>query len=1063
MNTKALLSVLSASRRRLLGVVLAGALLPFAISAQEVETEAEEMPAEEEEILELSPFVVDEREDTGYWTNNTLVGTRIRSNLDDLAASITVINEQFMEDTGSVDIRDALVYMANAESNSNFYNPGHDSGFLAGSGYPATQNTSRYEGRKNRLRGLKPATITRDLFISDITPDSYNMERVEINRGPNSVLFGLGSPAGVINYTTKKARYQDSTSLTARFGSFNQRRAVLDINRVLMNSEKLGQLAVRVIGLSEHRERQFAKYFEDDDRLFIAGSYSPLPNTTFRINAEGERGRAARVRPMPPIDKYSAWIDAGRPSWNPLEHVGEVNSLPWWAELQQGYFAYEANGTFINAAFARDGPMNRPVNRFPSVTTSGLWEGGLPGKLLSADFFGAQGIHDISLFDFINDNLMPPHPGTFHNNDLMSFGTEFEQIFFADKSAGFKISYGSEDYHNWSRDPLWQSQTAILVDPNTHFPDGSVNPNFGRPYMEGYTLLHDEEKERRTTRVEGYLDLDLAEKVHPLLGRHKFTFLWNRRIDERHVFGGNEGIAGRDRPNELFAEQGRLPTNAIWRRWYIGSSIDDRPLSAPGGYDLTRQDRPVFYWDMDNGTTTDPITGEELTGGWRTGMFHLEEQFTGGSKTRSEVDSKAVVIQSFLFQKGDGDDHFLVTTLGFRNDEFVGFGRSRISDSTGHIITDRSIWTFPTEPTATATGDTFTLGIVGHVLPILSLHYSDSENFEASGIRTTGTGVVLGVPTGTTEEYGFTLKLFNEKLYARVNWYEMNELDASDSAFLFRWRLPGVERRFYLELRDQGLLEGWVHPNFDYGLNAGPEEDYRQTAGDVPGLSDTANSTTSGMEVEVVVNPTPNWRFMFNVGQAKAFLKDRHPYSLEYIAERMPVWEKFFDVPTTGLYCTRGWGSTLGDCFRGLAGSPLAARLLFVGVPKQQLREWRWNMVTTYEFREGFLKNLSVGGGVRWEEAPAIGNPILRTEDGTPVPDLNNPYFGEERTSIDYWVGYQRKIWNDRMTWKIHLNVRNAFADNKDLFPTHAQPDGSIQLMAITEPTDFFISNTFSF
>ena len=91
MNTKNLLKVLLASRGRFLGMILAGALLPFAVSAQEAETEAEEMPAEEEEeILELSPFVVDESGRTpATMTNNTLVGTRIRSNLDDLAASIT--------------------------------------------------------------------------------------------------------------------------------------------------------------------------------------------------------------------------------------------------------------------------------------------------------------------------------------------------------------------------------------------------------------------------------------------------------------------------------------------------------------------------------------------------------------------------------------------------------------------------------------------------------------------------------------------------------------------------------------------------------------------------------------------------------------------------------------------------------------------------------------------------------------------------------------------------------------------------------------------------------------
>jgi outer membrane receptor protein involved in Fe transport len=1077
MNWKTLFFVLWPCRRRYLPAILAGALLPFTLSAQEGEEVTEVKGEEEEDILELSPFVVDESADKGYYANNTLVGTRIRSNLDDLAASITVINEQFMEDTSSVDIRDALIYVANAESPTNHYNPGSDNGTVAGGGYPSTQNTSRYEGRKNRLRGLRPATITRDLFISDITPDAYNMERMEINRGPNSVLFGLGSPAGVINYTTKRARFQNSTVLKARFGSFGQWRGSFDVNRLLMDNEKYGQVAVRVAGLLEHRERHIEKYFEDDERLYIAGVYSPRPNTTFRMNAEVARGRAARVRPMPPLDGYTGWIAAGRPLWNPLEHMNERARLPDWFLLDAGHFNYEANGTFLSAMM-REGPLNSATSIIPSVTTKGLWQGGAQGSALSFDFFGAQAILDTAIFDFFNHNFMPPSPATYHNDDLVTWAAAFEQVFFKDKSAGFKVSYGTEEYHNWSRDPLWQSQTKILVDPNTHLPNGDVNPNVGRPYIEGYTLMHDEEKDRDTLRVEAYWDINLEDKVHGWLGRHKISFLYNKRTDERQLLSGNEGIRGQDLPNELFGAVGRQPNNAMWRRWYLADSIDDLPLARPTDYDLfLTGDKPVLWWDTD-ATSVDPTTGVE--GPWSRinsfgeevfitqgafvegGQFHLEEQWTGGSITRNEVESTAAVIQSFWFKKGDGDGHFVVSTLGFRNDEFVGFAKNRILDSLGFPELDRRVWTFDSTPTATVGGDTFTLGIVGHVLPWASVHYSDSENFEASGVRTSGTGVTLGVPTGTTEEYGFSLKLLKGKLYAKVNWYETNQMNASDSGGLFRWRIPGVENRFYKELRLIDRLDLWTDPNFGYGLNLDDGE-MTSGSGNIPGLTDVANSTTTGMEIEVVVNPFPNWRVMFNVGQSKAFLKNRQFYTAQYVDERTPAWQKFWDLPSSGNFCTLNWGATMKDCYNGLLGSVLAGNLLFEGRPTQQLREWRWNFVTTYDFQEGFLKNVSVGGAGRWEQGAKIGNPVIFTADGTPTSDLDNPYSGPERFNVDLWVGYHRKIFDGRMNWKIQLNLRNAFTDKNSTYPTHAQPDGSYQLIAISEPPEFFITNTISF
>jgi hypothetical protein len=1058
-------------RRRFVAAILAGSLLPFTTYAQEEATEGE--------VITLNPFVVDATKDTGYWANTTLVGTRIRSNLADLAASITVVNKQFMDDTASVDIRDALIYVANAESPTNHYNPGSDNGTVAGGGYPSTQNTSRYEGRKNRLRGLRPATITRDLFISDITPDSYNMDRVEINRGPNSVLFGLGSPAGVINYTTKKALYQNSAELRVRFGSFDQRRGSFDVNRLILDSERVGQLAVRVAGLLEHRERQFEKYFEDDERFFITGSYSPRPNSTFRANVEVARGRAARVRPMPPLDGYTGWISAGRPSWNPLEHGGEVASLPAWFLNDGGHFMYEANGTFIGAVFTRTGPMDRATNLFPSVTTKGLWQGGAQGSALSFDFFGAQAILDPKIFDFFNYNFMPGDGGTYHNDDLITYGVEFEQVFFKDKSAGFKVSYGRENYENWSRDPLWQSQTKILVDPNTHLPNGEVNPNFERPYIEGYTLMHREEKERDTLRVEAFYDLNLEDKVMGLLGRHKFSFLYNDRSDYRMLRSGNEGMRGQSLPNELFAEVGKQPNNAAWRRWYLADSIDDLPLSRPQGYDeFLTGDVDVLWWDptavrLDSDGNPDPwldprtldLDGNPyipLEGDYVNGRFHLEEQWTRGSIALNEVESKAAVIQSFWLKKGDGD-HFVVTTFGVRKDEFVGFAKSSPpKDSIGFPIFDRRVFTFDSTPTATVGGTTYTYGVVGHILPFMSVHYSDSENFEASGVRTSGTGVTLGVPTGTTKEHGFSLKLLKGKLYAKVNWYETNQLNASDSGGLFRWRIPGVENRFYQELRQIGRLDLWTDPNFAYGLNCDDGE-MSSCSGNIPGLTDVANSTTTGMEIEVVVNPFPNWRVMFNVGKSQAVLKNRQFYTSQYVAERIPVWSQFWDTPVNGNFCTLNWGATMKDCYNGLLGSVLAGNLLFEGRPTQQLREWRWNFVTTYDFEEGLFKDFSVGGAGRWEQGAKIGNPVIYTADGLPTSDLANPYSGPDRFGADFWIGYHRKIFDNRVNWKIQLNVRNAFSGENSTYPTHAQPDGSYQLIAISEPREFFITNTFSF
>lgn len=51
-----------------------------------------------EEVYELSPFAVEAADSTGYQATSTLAGTRIKTNLKDLGASISVVTEEFMDD-----------------------------------------------------------------------------------------------------------------------------------------------------------------------------------------------------------------------------------------------------------------------------------------------------------------------------------------------------------------------------------------------------------------------------------------------------------------------------------------------------------------------------------------------------------------------------------------------------------------------------------------------------------------------------------------------------------------------------------------------------------------------------------------------------------------------------------------------------------------------------------------------------------------------------------------------------------------------------------------------------
>ena len=147
---------------------------------------------EEEEVLQLSPFEVSADATTGYAAATTLAGNRLATELRDIGNAVTVITSQFLKDIGATDNKSLLQYTTNTEVGGIYgnFSCGGDSSHIdeAGKFTNPNQNT--------RIRGLTSADNTRDFFLTDIPWEGYNIDGVDLQRGPNSILFGQGSPTG---------------------------------------------------------------------------------------------------------------------------------------------------------------------------------------------------------------------------------------------------------------------------------------------------------------------------------------------------------------------------------------------------------------------------------------------------------------------------------------------------------------------------------------------------------------------------------------------------------------------------------------------------------------------------------------------------------------------------------------------------------------------------------------------------------------------------------------------------------------------------------------------------
>ena len=272
-----------------------------------IQTYAQE--EDEEEIFELSPFTIDATQDEGYLATTTLAGTRIRTSTRDIGASISIITEEFLEDTGATDAESLLYHVGNVEVGGvlgNFANANLDNSSTA---------VSRADPQRGqRIRGLVRATNTRDYFQTEIPFDTYNTARVTLNRGPNSVLFGLGSPGGIINNSTKRAIMGDDRgAIFVRLNHTGGHRETLDYNKTLIQD----RFAVRVALLNEEIKFQQEPAFEDDKRFFTAWDAVLFENEgsdflgKTRFRGSLENGRIVRNPPdvVPPRDGFSSWWD----------------------------------------------------------------------------------------------------------------------------------------------------------------------------------------------------------------------------------------------------------------------------------------------------------------------------------------------------------------------------------------------------------------------------------------------------------------------------------------------------------------------------------------------------------------------------------------------------------------------------------------------------------------------------------------------------------------------------------------------------------------------------------
>jgi catecholate siderophore receptor len=213
-----------------------GALLPLGAALNGVAfaaTPTAEISAEAEQDVIMEDVKVKAVRDKkanaakGYQAKTNTTAVKTDTKLIDLPQSLTVITQDLIKDQNMQSIADTVRYV-----------PG--------------VGTAQGEGNRDNpiFRG---SSSNADMYVDGIRDDVqyfrdlYNIERVDVLKGPNAMVFGRGGSGGLINRASKMADWSNTREMNVQFGAFDKYRLTGDIDHAINDS-----FAVRLTSLWEN-------------------------------------------------------------------------------------------------------------------------------------------------------------------------------------------------------------------------------------------------------------------------------------------------------------------------------------------------------------------------------------------------------------------------------------------------------------------------------------------------------------------------------------------------------------------------------------------------------------------------------------------------------------------------------------------------------------------------------------------------------------------------------------------------------------------------------------------
>jgi len=1046
--------------------------------------------AAREEAVQLSPFEV-KADNRGYYGVNTMSGTRLNTKLEDLASSITVVTKEQMADFAMLDLNDIFNYEASTEGTGNYSEI-----FMDGNGQ-TRDNVQNVPQSANRIRGISAANLSIGNFAqTDVANTSYtssgtmpvdpiDIEAVEISRGPNSNIFGLGEGSGTVNLVPTTANLTRAISTAAfRFDDLGGWRTSLDVSRPVFQ----GRLALRASGVYQHDAFRRKPSGFDTKRFSFMLRAQPFKHTSLRGSVQTYRGTGTRANSTTPRDATSYWRSIGSPTWDPVTNTVTVNGVatvmgannppglaPSSQQLPVRFVDQSGLALWMigrmPAANATNGPNNVAGTQRLMETLPDIVRGTYPL------FNAPPGVSDRALYDWTSINMSSPN---YLREATTLYTAQLEQQVFRTERQHFalQLAWQREDSDRWDRNFIGssainsgRSNYTLSIDPNTRLLDGRANPFFGRPFVNVYEAtmqVYPSSRDSFRAQAAYLLDFTSSSDWRRWLGRHQLVGYGEYRHTERYRLRWRAAANITDHP--IYSPVGVQKGDGSA---YVGLRANDRYyVGDASGYNVDYAPTPyktgtyTFNW-------FNPLANQWVADSGNLQPAAMTNGVGGGNAPINIIKTRGGTLQSSLLRDR------VVLTFGMRSDE--NYTRNHAGAAlapSGYEYNWDAMYQVGSGDWVLRTGDTFTKGVVVKPWSWLNLHYSQSDSFKPINPTQDLRGEPLPNPSSVGKDYGFTLKLLGERLVVRANKYETRQKNSSSTILgNIARNLPAIDYGTAQNFTLQRQARAWTsqaHPTWTSaqvdaevyritGLSAEEDEQYSSLR-----VDEVGDVLSRGEEYEVNYNPTRNWTVKFNASRNETIDTRLAPGIMPRVNLRMPIWTTIVDPRTNTLWIDTPYS---GSIARAYINSNILANYRIAtateGKKRPQIREWRFNASTSYRlaglFENKHLKRLTVGGALRWESRGAIGyygipvnGDIYQATDYDP----DRPIWDKSHYYIDAFAAYNVRLFGDRVRARFQINGRNLQEAGR-LQPVAAYPDGRRFSFRIIDPRTFIFSASF--